>query len=78
MICKNGEKRDNNKMRIRRDVKQGDLVIKNRGGWIVPITVSTSPIGEVVSVHQDGKLIPFGIMHSKDIDGKPLATVELW
>lgn len=53
---------EEDEMRFRKDVKPGDLVIKNRGGWIVPITVAQNPIGEIVSVCMDGKAIAFGIM----------------
>ena len=51
-------------MRFRKDVKEGDLVVKNRGGWYVPLAVSSQPIGEVVSVYEDGKRLPFGIVQS--------------
>jgi len=51
-------------MRFRRDVKPGDVVIKNKGGWMVPLVIAEPPIGEIVSVYRDNKATAFGIIHS--------------
>ena len=50
-------------MRLRKDIQDGDLVIKNKGGWIVPVEVSARPVGEVISVYKDGTVEPFGIVY---------------
>ena len=64
-------------MRFRKDVKDGDLVIKNRGGWYVPLVVSSQPVGEVVSVYESGNRIPFGIVHHHEKGLETICEVKL-
>lgn len=67
-------------MRIRKDVKEGMLVVENYRGWMVPLTIASEVIGEVVSIYKDGKIIPYGILHSRKInlsDGKSLYKILL-
>ena len=66
-------------MRFRKDVRSGDLVIKNKGGWMVPITIASEPIGKVTHVYGDGEVIPFGIVNSqasKDLITRELSQIE--
>ena len=39
-------------MRFRKDVKDGMIVYKNRGGWIVPLS---RPIGKAIAVYVDSQ-----------------------
>jgi len=64
-------------MRFRKDVRDGMAVIKNRGGWIVPLTVASEPIGKITSVYKDGEITPFGIVHSSAGEDLTECKVEL-
>ena len=65
-------------MRFRKDVKSGDVVVKNKGGWMVPLVVSSQPIGEVSCVYRDGEAIPFGIIHSITGSNSVVCEVKLF